>query len=99
MSSHQGLELYSSTYCNTLPSLREGGASMISEITSPVRRLHGPSGSNRGGSVPATGLVTSPISRNWAVAGCAVLWLEMHRPTYNCPGKAMVAVPRAVQVR
>src|SRR2546430_6265095 len=48
MSSKNGLELNSSTYSSSLPSVRGAGLYMISAMTRPGLRLAGPSGS-RGG--------------------------------------------------
>src|SRR5438105_9698640 len=64
MSSKNGLELNSSTYSSTLPSVRGAGLYIISEITRPVLRLEGPSGSQgRASGPPPVGGVTprSPI--------------------------------------
>jgi hypothetical protein len=53
---------------------------MISEMTSPVRRLLGPSGSKGGARLALPTLVTFPKSRNAAVASWLVLWLETPKP-------------------
>src|SRR5437588_9945314 len=80
MSSKNGLELSSSTYSSSLPSVRGAGLYMISVMTRPVLRLDGPSGSRGDIRFPMIPLVTKDKSRNRAVVVRLVVWLHTARP-------------------
>ena len=73
MSSTNGFELNNSTYSKTLSSVRGAGLYMISEMTSPVFRLDGPSGSRGNTGAPTTPFVTNDKSRNRAVVSQLVV--------------------------
>src|SRR5437762_11484919 len=80
MSSEKGLELNSSTYSSSLPSARGAGLYMISEMTRPVLRLDGPSGSRGEIRYPTIPLVTKDKSRNLAEVVKLVVWLLVAGP-------------------
>src|SRR5438128_10360741 len=73
MSSKNGLELNNSTYSSAAPSVHGAGLYMISEMTRPVLRLEGPSGSQGSVSGPppvAAVSLRSPVGPSLAARDC-----------------------------